>query len=175
MRLSVEQIASGFRVDQCTLQRAIDEKVVQLDAAGTLSLMAAQALSRFVSDEFEEMFGSAATFLGSQLVYSEAIRFNNDKIAPAGWSLLGPNNLDIVTGGRELFQVESLEQLYDAGVNEISDEISDYGFVIRKKNLTEIQALADAYMLGDARVQQAVRDRLLAGTRAVALELKSVR
>ena len=175
MRLSVEQITSGFRVDQCALQRAIDEKAVQLDAAGTLSLMLAQALSRFVSDEFEEMFGSAAAFLGSQLVYSEAIRFNNDKIAPAGWSLLGPNNLGIVAGGRELFQVESLEQLYDAGVNEISDEISGYGFVIRKKNLTEIQALADAYMLGDARVQQAVRDRLLAGTRAVAPELNSVR
>lgn len=45
MRLSVDQIASGFRVDQCTLQRAIDEKVVQLDAAGTLGLMLAQALS----------------------------------------------------------------------------------------------------------------------------------
>lgn len=49
MRLSVEQIASGFRVDQCALQRAIDEKVVQPDAPATLSLMAAQALSRFVS------------------------------------------------------------------------------------------------------------------------------
>ena len=74
-----------------------------------------------------------------------------------------------------MFQIESLEQLYDAGVNEVSDEISDYGFVIRKKNLTKIQALADAYMLGDARVQQAVRDRLLVGTRVVAPELKSVR
>lgn len=175
MRLSVEQIASGFRVDQCALQRAIDEKVVQPDAAGTLSLMAAQALSRFVSDEFEEMFGSAATFLGSQLVYSEAISFSRDNIALAGWSLLGPSDLGIVAGGRELFQVESLEQLQGAGVTEFSDEISDYGFVIRKKNLSEIQALADAYMLGDARVQQAVRDRLLVGTRVVALELNSVR
>lgn len=121
------------------------------------------------------MFGSAATFLGSQLVYSEAISFSRDNIALAGWSLLGPNNLGIVAGGRDLFQVESLEQLYDAGVNEVSDEISDYGFVIRKKNLTKIQALADAYMLGDARVQQAVRDRLLVGTRVVTLELNSVR
>ena len=137
--------------------------------------MLAQALSRFVSDEFEELFGSAATFLGSQLVYSKAIRFSTDKIAQAGWSLLGQNSLAIVAGGRELFQVESLEQLYDAGVNEVSDEISDYGFVIRKKNLSEIQALADAYMLGDARVQQAVRDRLSVGTRVVAPELKSVR
>ena len=83
MRLSVEQIASGFRVDQCALKRAIDEKVVQLDTAGTVSLMLAQALSRFVSDEFEDMFGSEATFFGSQLVYSEAIRFSSDKIAQA--------------------------------------------------------------------------------------------
>lgn len=175
MRLSLEQIASGFRTDHCALQRAIDEGVVQVDAAGTLSLMLAQALSRFVSDEFKNMFGSEASFLGSQLVYSEAISFSRDNIALAGWSLLGPSDLGIVAGGRELFQIENLEQLQGAGVTEFSDEISDYGFVIRKKNLSEIQALADAYMLGDARVQQAVRERLLVGTRVVALELKSVR
>ncbi|UUA86721.1 hypothetical protein [Corynebacterium pseudogenitalium] len=163
MRLPLEQIASGFRTDQCALQRALDEGVVQLDTAGTLSLMLAQALSRFVSDEFENMFGSEASFLGSQLVYSEAISFSRDNIALAGWSLLGPSDLGIATGGRELFQVECLEQLQGAGVTECSDEISDYGFVIRKKNLSEIQALADAYMLGDARVQQAVRDHLLVG------------
>ena len=84
MRLPLEQIASGFRTDQCALQRALDEGVVQLDTAGTLSLMLAQALSRFVSDEFENMFGSEASFLGSQLVYSEAISFSRDNIALAG-------------------------------------------------------------------------------------------
>lgn len=109
------------------------------------------------------MFGSEVSFLGSQLVYSEAISFSRVNMALAGWSLLGPSDLGIVAGGRELFQVESLEQLQSAGLTEFSDEISDYGFVIRKKNLSEIQALADAYMLGDARVQQAVRDRLLVG------------
>lgn len=49
-------------------------------------------------------------------------------------------------------------------MTDISEELAEYGFLIRKRNISEMQALADAYMLGDARVQQAVRDRLLVGS-----------
>lgn len=168
MRVSVEQVARGFKADPNAVRRAVDQGVVELDSAGTLSLMLAQALSRFISEEFKEMFGSEAAFLGDGLVYSTASSFNRGKMAFAGLSLIGPSNLGIVAGGRELFQVESLEDLYEAGVTEISEELAEYGFLIRQKNLSEMQALADAYMLGDARVQQAVRDRLLEGPRSTA-------
>lgn len=130
--------------------------------------MLAQALSRFISEEFKEMFGAEVAFLGGGLVYSTVSNFDRGNMAFAGLSLIGPSNLGIVAGDRELFQVESLEALYKAGVTEISEELAEYGFLIRQKNLSEMQALADAYMLGDARVQQAVRDRLLEGPRSTA-------
>ena len=168
LRLSVEQIASGFRADLSAVRRAVDQGVVELDSAGTLSLMLAQALSRFISEEFKEMFGAEVAFLGDGLVYSTDSDFDRGNMAFAGLSLIGSSNLGIVAGGRELFQVESLEALYKAGVTEISEELAEYGFLIRQKNLSEMQALADAYMLGDARVQQAVRDRLLEGPRSTA-------
>lgn len=168
MRVSVEQVARGFKADLSAVRRAVDQGVVELDSAGTLSLMLAQALSRFVSEEFKEMFGSEAAFLGEGLVYSTVSSFSRGKMAFAGLSLIGSSNLGIVAGGRELLQVESLEDLYEAGVTDISEELAEYGFLIRKRNISEMQALADAYVLGDARVQQAVRDRLLVGSRSTA-------
>lgn len=40
--------------------------------------------------------------------------------------------------------MESLEDLYEAGVTDISEEFAEYGFMIRKRNISEMQALADA-------------------------------
>lgn len=98
MRVSVEQVARGFKADLSAVLRAVDQGVVELDSAATLSLMLAQALSRFISEEFKEMFGSEAAFLGEGLVYSTVSSFNRGKMALAGLSLIGSSYLGIVAG-----------------------------------------------------------------------------
>lgn len=160
MRLTVEQIATGFRVDESLIRNVIDQQLVALDADGTLHHLLGQAVARYVSGEFGELFGSSASLPGTQLLFAEPGAAGCSVLLQAGISLLGHEKLGIVPGGREYYQARSADQLYAAGLTDLTDETTNFGILIRDEDTSELQALADAYMLGDARLQAAVRKRI---------------
>lgn len=160
MRLTVGQIAVGFRVDEQLIQNVVDQQLVMLDADGTLHHLLAQAVARYVSDEFRGLFGSSVNFPGSQLLFVQPGVAGCSVLKRAGISLLGHEKLGIVPGGREYYQARSADQLYAAGLTDLTDETTNFGILIRDEDTSELQALADAYMLGDARLQAAVRKRI---------------
>lgn len=160
MRLTVEQIAAGFRVDEVSIRNVVDQKLVTFDTDGTLHHLLAQAVARYVSDEFRELFGSSVNLPGTQLVFVQPGVAGCSGLTRAGISLLGRENLGIAPGGREYYQACSVNQLHAAGLTDLTGEMTDLGFLIRQEDTSEMQALADAYMLGDARIQAAVRKRI---------------
>lgn len=168
MRLTIEQAASGYRVDASLLQGIVDKGLVALDANGTVNHLLAQAMSRYVSDEFEALFGASATLPGLDLVFTGMTHVPCAQFAQAGMGLLGSERFGIVPGGRQFYQVPNVAALYSAGVTELSDQVTPFGFLIRAEDTSEIQALADAYMLGDARVQTAIRTHLASASNTAA-------
>lgn len=160
MRLTIEQIAAGFRVDESLIRSVVDQKLVTLDADGTVHHLLAQAVARYVSDEFMDLFGSSVNLPGSQLIFVQPGAAGCSGFTRAGISLLGHENLGIAPGGREYYQARSIDRLHAAGLTDLTDEMTNLGFLIRNEDTSEMQALADAYMLGDARVQAAVRKRI---------------
>ncbi len=168
MRLTIDQAASGYRVDASLLQGIVDKGLVALDANGTVNHLFAQAMSRYVSDEFEALFGASATLPGLDLVFAEIDHSPCSDFTQAGMGLLGSERFGIVPGGRQFYQVPDIGALYAAGITELSDQVSSLGLLIREEDTSEIQALADAYMLGDARVQTAIRTHLASATNTAA-------
>ncbi|WP_175934449.1 hypothetical protein [Corynebacterium sp. Marseille-P4321] len=160
MRLTIEQIAVGFRVEESSIRNVVDQQLVTLDADGTLHHLLAQAVARYVSDEFTDLFGSSVNLPGSQLVFVQPGVAGCSGFTRAGISLLGRENLGIAPGGREYYQARSVDQLHAAGLTYLTNEMTNLGFLIRHEDTSEMQALADAYMLGDARIQAAVRKRI---------------
>ncbi len=160
MRLTIEQIAVGFRVEESLIRNVVDQQLVILDVDGTLHHLLAQAVARYVSDEFGELFGSSVNLPGTQLLFVQPGVAGCSEFTRAGISLLGHENLGIVPGGREYCQACSVDQLHAAGLTDLVDEVTNLGFLIRDEDTSEMQALADAYMLGDARIQAAVRKRV---------------
>lgn len=160
MRLTIEQIAVGFRVEESLIRNVVDQNLVTLDADGTIHHLLAQAVARYVSDEFRELFGSSVNLPGTQLFFVHPGLAGCPGFTRAGISLLGRENLGIAPGGREYYQARSVDQLHAAGLTDLTDEMTNLGFLIRNEDTSEMQALADAYMLGDARIQVAVRRRI---------------
>lgn len=160
MRLTIEQIAVGFRVEESSIRNVVDQQLVTLDTDGTLHHLLAQAVARYVSDEFRELFGSSVNLPGTQLLFAHPGVAGCSGFTRAGISLLGRENLGIVPGGREYYQACSVDRLHAAGLTDLTDEMTNLGFLIRDEDTSEMQALADAYMLGDARIQAAVRKRM---------------
>ncbi|WP_311390499.1 hypothetical protein [Corynebacterium haemomassiliense] len=168
MRLTIEQAASGYRVDASLLQGIVDQGLVALDANGTVNHLLAQAMSRYVSDEFEALFGASATLPGLDLVFTGMTNVPCARFVQAGTGLLGIERFGIVPGGRQFYQVSDFGALYSAGVTELSDQVSSHGFLIREEDTSEMQAFADAYMLGDTRVQTAIRTHLASASNTAA-------
>lgn len=155
MRLTLAQAAANFRVAQSLLEDAAARGNVRFDSDGTTDVLMAQSIARYVSNEFSTLFGGA-TLPAHEIVYSRRNDSAGEGLVPAGIDLVGAHNLGLVTGGRQFFQVPSLDVLRATGAD-ITSEMTNCCFLIRDEDTSSLQALADAYMLGDARVQQAVR------------------
>lgn len=162
MRVTLEQAADCFHADLDDLRQAVESGRAVLDKDGTINLMLAQALSRFVSAEFTALFSPEQPFVARDLVYVEPAYFNlMDKFPPAETGLLDTRAMGLTAGGRRYVQVSARDELTDAGIGGLCDQTSRVGVLIRATDCSKQQALADAYMLGDVRLQQAVRAHVL--------------
>lgn len=158
MRVTLAQAADYFRSDFDEIARVVESGCVALDEQGTVNLMLAQALARYVSDEFVEFFGTDQAFVARDIGFVEAECFNHaDRLLPAELGLLDASALGLAPGGRRYVQAAGLRDLINAGILGLSDQTSRVGVLVREPDCSEKQALADAYMLGGARVQGAVR------------------
>ncbi|GAA3522922.1 hypothetical protein NUW87_09965 [Corynebacterium pilbarense] len=158
MRVTLAQAADYFRSDFDEIARVVESGCVALDEQGTVNLMLAQALARYVSDEFVEFFGTDQAFVARDIGFVEAEYFNHaDRLLPAELGLLDASALGLAPGGRRYVQAAGLRDLINAGILGLSDQTSRVGVLVREPDCSEKQALADAYMLGGARVQGAVR------------------
>ena len=158
MRVTLAQAADYFRADFDEIARVAKSGCVALDERGTVNLMLAQALARYVSDEFVEFFGTDQAFVARDIGFVEAEYFNHaDRLLPAELGLLDASALGLAPGGRRYVQAAGLRDLINAGILGLSDQTSRVGVLVREPDCSEKQALADAYMLGGARVQGAVR------------------
>ena len=158
MRVTLAQAADYFRSDFDEIARVVESGCVALDEQGTVNLMLAQALARYVSDEFVEFFGTDQAFVARDIGFVEAEYFNHaDRLLPAELGLLDASALGLAPGGRRYVQAAGLRDLINAGMLGLSDQTSRVGVLVREPDCSEKQALADAYMLGGARVQGAVR------------------
>lgn len=158
MRVTLAQAADYFRADFDEIARVAKSGCVALDEQGTVNLMLAQALARYVSDEFVEFFGTDQAFVARDIGFVEAEYFNHaDRLLPAELGLLDASALGLAPGGRRYVQAAGLRDLINAGILGLSDQTSRVGVLVREPDCSEKQALADAYMLGGARVQGAVR------------------
>ena len=158
MRVTLEQAADYFRADLDEIARVAESACVALDAQGTVNLMLAQALARYVSDEFGEIFGTDQAFVARDIGFVETAHFNSaDRLLPAEIGLLDARAMGLAPGGRRYVQATGLKDLANAGILGLSDQTTRVGVLIRATDCSEEQALADAYMLGGARVQAAVR------------------
>lgn len=162
MKVTLEQAAESFHADLEDMRRVVKSGRAVLDEHGTINLMLAQALSRFVSEEFTRLFGVEQTFVARDLVYVEPAHFDfMDQFRPAEMGLLDTREMGLASGGRKYVQASSRDELIDAGIYGLCSQTSRVGVLIRETDCTEEQALADAYMLGDARLQQTVRAYVL--------------
>lgn len=158
MRVTLAQAADYFRSDFDEIARVVESGCVALDEQGTVNLMLAQALARYVSDEFVEFFGTDQAFVARDIGFVEAAHFNSaDRLLPAEIGLLDARAMGLAPGGRRYVQAAGLRDLINAGILGLSDQTSRVGVLVREPDCSEKQALADAYMLGGARVQGAVR------------------
>ena len=158
MRVTLAQAADYFRSDFDEIARVVESGCVALDEQGTVNLMLAQALARYVSDEFVEFFGTDQAFVARDIGFVEAEYFNHaDRLLPAELGRLDASALGLAPGGRRYVQAAGLRDLINAGILGLSDQTSRVGVLVREPDCSEKQALADAYMLGGARVQGAVR------------------
>ena len=158
MRVTLAQAADYFRADFDEIARVAKSGCVALDEQGTVNLMLAQALARYVSDEFVEIFGTEQAFVARDIGFVDAEYFNRaDRLLPAELGLLDASALGLAPGGRRYVQAAGLRDLINAGILGLSDQTSRVGVLVREPDCSEKQALADAYMLGGARVQGAVR------------------
>lgn len=158
MRVTLEQAADYFRADFEKIARVVASGCIALDEHGTVNLMLAQALARYVSDEFVEIFGADHAFVARDIGFVEAAHFNSaDRLLPAEIGLLDARAMGLAPGGRRYVQAAGLEDLANVGILGMGDQTSRVGVLVREPDCTEKQALADAYMLGGARVQEAVR------------------
>lgn len=158
MRVTLAQAADYFRADFDEIARVAKSGCVALDEQGTVNLMLAQALARYVSDEFVEFFGTDQAFVARDIGFVEAEYFNHaDRLLLAELGLLDASALGLAPGGRRYVQAAGLRDLINAGILGLSDQTSRVGVLVREPDCSEKQALADAYMLGGARVQGAVR------------------
>lgn len=158
MRVTLEQTADYFRADFDEIARVAKSGCVALDEQGTVNLMLAQALVRYVSDEFVEIFGTNQAFVARDIGFVEAEYFDRvARLLPAELGLLDAVAMGLAPGGRRYVQAAGLEDLVNAGILGLSDQTSRVGVLVREPDSSEKQALADAYMLGGVRVQKAVR------------------
>ena len=158
MRVTLAQAADYFRSDFDEIARVVESGCVALDEQGTVNLMLAQALARYVSDEFVEFFGTDQAFVARDIGFVEAEYFDRaDRLLPAELGLLDARAMGLAPGGRRYVQAAGLRDLINAGILGLSDQTSRVGVLVREPDCSEKQALADAYMLGGARVQGAVR------------------
>lgn len=158
MRVTLAQAADYFRADFDEIARVAKSGCVALDERGTVNLMLAQALARYVSDEFVEIFGTEQAFVARDIGFVDAEYFNRaDRLLPAELGLLDAGAMGLTPGGRRYVQAAGLEDLVNAGILGLSDQTSRVGVLVREPDCSDKQALADAYMLGGARVQGAVR------------------
>ena len=152
------QAADYFRADFDEIARVAKSGCVALDERGTVNLMLAQALARYVSDEFVEIFGTDQAFVARDIGFVEAEYFDRaDRLLPAELGLLDARAMGLAPGGRRYVQAAGLEDLVNAGILGLSDQTLRVGVLVREPDSSEKQALADAYMLGGVRVQEAVR------------------
>ena len=158
MRGTLAQAADYFRADFDEIARVAKSGCVALDERGTVNLMLAQALARYVSDEFVEIFGTDQAFVARDIGFVEAEYFDRaDRLLPAELGLLDARAMGLAPGGRRYVQAAGLEDLVNAGILGLSDQTLRVGVLVREPDSSEKQALADAYMLGGVRVQEAVR------------------
>lgn len=158
MRITLERAADYFHADLNEIERVVETYCVAVDGQGTINLMLAQALARYVSDEFTELFGYEQAFVARDLAFVESPYFDRiDRFLPAELGLLDARAMGLTLGGRRYVQATGLGELVGAGVTGLSDQTSRAGVLIRETDCSEMQALADAFMLGSVRAQEAVR------------------
>lgn len=160
MRLSVSCAASSFGADVRDFEFAVRDGVIKLDADGTMNVLVAQALARFHSEEFSFLFGEEARFTASELVFIQTEDFDTSRLVPAASTFLGEESLGVVPGGRAFFQTPDTS-LIPHMKGALGDTVTQKAILVRSVDTSLGQALADAYMLGDARVQEAARERAL--------------
>lgn len=103
MRVTLEQAADYFRADFDEIARVAESVCVALDEQGTVNLMLAQALARYVSDEFVEIFGTDQAFVARDIGFIEAEYFNRaDRLLAAELGLLDASALGLAPGGAAL-------------------------------------------------------------------------
>lgn len=168
MRFTLQEAADGFKSNALKMQAAADEGDVVFDSSGRVSLMMAQSLARFVSREFSELFGANAQLPGRDVISMKATGDIHRIATPAGISLLEPDFCGILAGGTRHYQVEDGYEIHRIHALSENKELRRSLFVVRDTDTSTTQVLADAYMLGDARVQQAVRQIMSSTTTHVA-------
>lgn len=100
MRVTLEQTADYFRADFDEIARVAKSGCVALDEQGTVNLMLAQALARYVSDEFVEIFGTNQAFVARDIGFVEAEYFDRvARLLPAELGLLDAVAMGLAPGG----------------------------------------------------------------------------
>lgn len=103
MRVTLEQTADYFRADFDEIARVAKSGCVALDEQGTVNLMLAQALVRYVSDEFVEIFGTNQAFVARDIGFVEAEYFDRvARLLPAELGLLDAVAMGLAPGGAEV-------------------------------------------------------------------------
>ena len=138
MRVTLAQAADYFRSDFDEIARVVESGCVALDEQGTVNLMLAQALARYVSDEFVEFFGTDQAFVARDIGFVEAEYFNHaDRLLPAELGLLDASALGLAPGGRRYVQAAGLRDLINAGILGLSDQTSRVGVLVREPDCSE--------------------------------------
>lgn len=159
MKLTVEQAIQGFHAHPADFYKALETQYVYLDENQMMDIMVAQALSRWISSEFKNLFGYHNEFLLGHIVFLDDI--NKDffeKYQSAAQSILNVSEFGISPygTGREYIQVSPKDEGISYVLDNCIDNTTRYGVIIRDINTSYNQALQDAYMLGCARMKAAI-------------------
>lgn len=168
VRLTLQEAADGFRSSALLMEEAAHSGDVVFDGSGKVNLMMAQSLARFVSGEFQELFGEDAKLPGRDVISLKADGQIYREAVPAGVSLLDPDFRNVVPGGTSHYQVEQESEIDRFRTQSGTEKLQRSLFLVRDTDMSTVQALADAYMLGDARIQQTVRQIVNSSAASVA-------
>ena len=159
MKLTVEQAIQGFHAHPEDFYKALETQYVYLDENQMMDIMVAQALSRWISPEFKNLFGYHSDFLLGHIVFLDDINkdfFENHQSAAQNILNVSEFGISPYGTGREYIQLSTRDENIDYVLDNCIDNTTRYGVIIRDVNTSYDQALQDAYMLGCARMKAAI-------------------